>query len=69
MVSERMGRGRKTVDEQQGEPVSVRLQTEVLAAIRRATAVTQIAQSTYIRAAVLEKLYRDGFWKPPKEEK
>lgn len=63
-----MGRPKKRPEESQGEPVTVRFQQEVLDAIRRACAVTQIGQSTFIRAAVLKELYSGGFWKPAGEK-
>lgn len=59
-----MGRKKKPADEHQGEPVSVRFQAEVMEAIRRACAVTQIPPSVFIRAAVLERLYQGGYWRP-----
>lgn len=60
-----MGRPRKPAAEKLSARRSVALEPIAIAAIKRACAVTRIGVDTYIRAAVYEKLYREGWWKPP----
>jgi hypothetical protein len=62
-----MGRPKKPPDEKLTERRTIGFRPAVLKAIETACATTEIPIDTWIRAAVLEKLYRDGWWKPPPE--
>lgn len=63
-----MGRPIKDAADKLTARRSVSLEPAVLKAVKQACEVTRIGVDTYIRAAVYEKLYREGWWKPPSRE-